>query len=125
MCRGPINTKNRTWSWSGRKTGALVLLALLCLASPAVADPQYEGPIFYGLDPILRATRDPRLLGVERMIMRERLLAQGVDPWLDPVSPTLHTVMKALIVKRGGLAVQFKRSQHLAVQLGQIVQEGV
>ena len=106
MCRRPINTKNRTWSWSGRRTGALVLLALLCLASPAVADPQYEGPIFYGLDPILRATRDPRLLGVERMIMRERLLAQGVDPWLDPVSPTLHTVMKALIVKRGGLDLE-------------------
>ena len=53
---------------------------LLVPVRPALADPEYSGPILYGIDPVLRTTRDPRLLGIERLVLRERLLDQGVDP---------------------------------------------
>jgi len=57
-----------------------LVLALLLTAGPAAADPVYEGPILYGLDPVLHTTKDPRLLGVERQVLRRRLEAAGVRP---------------------------------------------
>lgn len=82
---------------------SVILLAVGLVVPPAAAEPQYPGPLLYGLDPVLRTTRDPRLLGVERMVMRERLLAQGVDPLRENRSPDLATVLQAQIVKRHGL----------------------
>lgn len=67
-------------SSSARLLPVLVLFALLVPALPAAADPAYEGPLLYGLDPVLRTTRDPRLLGVERLVLRHRLEAFGVEP---------------------------------------------
>jgi hypothetical protein len=63
----------------------LVLAAafLVLGAGTAGADPVYEGPLLYGLDPVLRATEDPRLLGVERLVLKERLDALGVRPARD------------------------------------------
>jgi len=46
----------------------------------AQADPTYEGPLLYGLDPVIRTTEDPRLLGVDRLVMRRRLERLGLDP---------------------------------------------
>lgn len=37
-----------------------------------------------GLDVLLRTTEDPRLLGPQRLVLRERLLRQGVDPFREP-----------------------------------------
>nr|MEE4268191.1 cell surface protein SprA [Candidatus Krumholzibacteria bacterium] len=64
-------------------TVLLVLLGSLVPAPEAHADPNYEGLLLYSLDPVISTTEDPRLLGVERLIMRERLLAVGIDPVRD------------------------------------------
>ncbi|MBD3221333.1 hypothetical protein GF314_08815 [bacterium] len=94
-----------------------VCLALVVLAAPdpvavAVAQPAVDQlvgaaddtnddtPILYGLDPFVRTTRDPRLLGVERMILRERLLRQGVDPHRRAQRPTFATAARHLIESR-------------------------
>ncbi len=59
-------------------------VGLLAVAGtvPAAADPVYEGPVLYGLDPVIRATDDPRLLGVERLVLLRRVQGFGVDPYL-------------------------------------------
>ena len=54
-------------------------LAILPVGT-AQADPDYEGPLLYGLDPVIRTTEDPRLLGVERLVLRRRLEGLGIDP---------------------------------------------
>jgi hypothetical protein len=60
---------------------------------PAGAQAQSDAPVdaaapagapVPGLDVLLRTTDDPRLLGPERLILRERLLRQGVDPLREP-----------------------------------------
>jgi hypothetical protein len=64
---------------SPRSRPALVLvlsLALLGAAGGAVAGDL----ILWGFDPLLRTTDDPRLLGEDRLVMRERMLALGFDP---------------------------------------------
>jgi Motility related/secretion protein len=61
----------------------LILILLLTLASAAEADPEYGGHLLYGLDPVITTTDNPRLLGVERLVMRRRLIAFGVDPLKD------------------------------------------
>lgn len=65
----------------------LLLLGLFLTVMPggqaAHADPVYEGRLFYGLDPVITATDNPHLLGVDRLVMRERLLSVGVDPVKD------------------------------------------
>ena len=70
-----------------RSLPLLILLFLLgntILASgPAQADPRYEGLLLYSLDPVISTTKDPRLLGVDRLVLRERLLARGIDPVRD------------------------------------------
>ncbi len=57
-----------------------LFLAIWGLSSHTVfADPQYSGPLLYGLDPVIRATDDPRLLGVERLLLLRRLENLGID----------------------------------------------
>ncbi|MDO9172060.1 MAG: hypothetical protein Q7W29_09530 [bacterium] len=51
-------------------------LALLGAAGGAAAGDL----ILWGLDPLLRSTDDPRLLGEDRLVLRERMLALGFDP---------------------------------------------
>ena len=73
----------------------LITLVTLLLAVPgAQADPDYGPNPLYGLDPIIRATDDPRLLGSERLVMRQRLLDQGVDPLKVRGGPDLGTAMR-------------------------------
>ena len=71
----------------GKRIRGFLALWTLCLllggAGGALADPHYEGRLIYGLDPVITATENPRLLGVERLAMRQRLLAAGVDPVKD------------------------------------------
>ncbi|MDX2473329.1 MAG: cell surface protein SprA [Candidatus Krumholzibacteria bacterium] len=65
----------------------LALLVVLVLAATpnALADPDYgDGPILYGFDPVLKATDDPRLLGVDRLVLLRRLEILGVDPLRHP-----------------------------------------
>jgi len=66
-----------------QRLALLTLLILISLTSTALADPDYKGRLFYGLDPVITATDNPRLLGVERLVMRQRLLNAGVDPLKD------------------------------------------
>jgi hypothetical protein len=71
------------------------LLCILCLnPSFATADPDYGDFVLYGFDPVLRSTADPRLLGVERLVARQRLLRQGIDPVRTADSPSLASTMR-------------------------------
>ncbi len=78
-----------------RPVAALFAFLLLLVAAAATADPTYEGPILPGLDPLIRFTDDPRLLGADRLLVRERLLAQGVDPVKGEGMPDLRTLFRA------------------------------
>ncbi len=63
----------------------LALVFLMTFVSTQVqADPQYDGPLLYGLDPVLGATDDPRLIGIDRLVLKEHLLFLGVDPFKHP-----------------------------------------
>ena len=79
-----------------------LVLGLVLAAASAVADPDYGGLVLPGFDPVLRATDDPRLLGVERMALRQRLLAQGVDP-LRGGRPTLETTIRKYMDDKSGV----------------------
>ena len=77
----------------GRRQRVLALLGLvlaLAMTPPsAQADPDYgPGPILYGLDPVIHATDDPRLLGIDRLVLRRRLAVLGVDPVRQPKRKT-------------------------------------
>ncbi|MHB8078090.1 MAG: T9SS outer membrane translocon Sov/SprA, partial [Candidatus Krumholzibacteriia bacterium] len=95
--RRPARPPRRAWrggpsSWPG----ALVAVVLLLLgAGPLRAGPAGDELILPGFDPLLAATRDPRLLGVARLEVRARLLAQGVDPARLVEHPTLASVVRA------------------------------
>lgn len=78
----------------------LVCLVMLLWAVPSQADPVDEGPILYGLDPLLSTTRNPRFLGVERLILRERLRRQGVDPFKRLERPSLRTSARVWLERR-------------------------
>lgn len=70
------------WAWGGA-------------ARTAAADPDYGPPDLPGLDPLLRSTAEPRLLGAERLVLRERLLRQGVDPLREAdLRPSLYTSVR-------------------------------
>jgi hypothetical protein len=110
-----LTTRRRPTSAEGRPSRAwheawpslLLLLGLLLVpVRPALADPEYSGPILYGIDPVLRTTRDPRLLGIERLVLRERLLAQGVDPLKDPRRPDVSTMIYANMKRRVGVDLE-------------------
>lgn len=62
--------------------------AALLAPAPAAADPAYGDLLLPGFDPALAATKDPRLLGAERLRQRERLLRLGAEP-LRGQSPSL------------------------------------
>ena len=101
--------RHRPWAAVSARGVVVLALALLVLAGlpgPAAADPDYPGPVLYGLDPVLRTTKDPRLLGVDRMVMRERLLAQGVDPLKDARRPGLDTIFRKIMETRLGLDLE-------------------
>lgn len=83
--------------------GALLALLAVCLlatVTAARADPALSGPVLYGIDPLLRVTDDPSLLGVERTLARERLLDLGVDPLVDPVATTLDAAVRGRMHER-------------------------
>jgi hypothetical protein len=101
-CPGPA--RRRLVPAAGVFRCALLLCALLTAAS-AVADPEYGGLVLPGFDPVLRATEDPRLLGVERLVMRRRLLAQGVDP-LRGGRPTLESTIRQLMLAKAGVNLE-------------------
>ncbi len=61
----------------------LIMLGVSAVVPSAKADPDYQGNILYGLDPVIRTTDNPRLLGVDRLVMRQRLINAGVDPMKD------------------------------------------
>ncbi len=94
----------RGGSWSGKRkpAGLWILLAALGLCgAPARADPDYGGLILPGLDPVLRSTRDPRLLGAERLALRQRLLLRGVDPlWEETAGADLPDLLLANVYQR-------------------------
>ncbi len=83
----------------------LASLGVLLMAAVAVADPDYGGLVFSGFDPVLRATEDPRLLGVERLVMRQRLLDQGVDP-LRGGRPTLESTIRQHMLAKSGVNLE-------------------
>jgi hypothetical protein len=87
----------------------LVLLSTLVGPRPGLADPRYEGPLLYALDPVISATDDPRLLGVERLILRERLLAVGIDPVRDRGrSPNLYDQTRNFWNTKSGVDLERK-----------------
>ena len=95
----------------------MILLVLLLLwgglmpSAPVLADPTYEGPLLYALDPVISTTEDPRLLGVERLVLRERLLAVGIDPVRDAGrSPNLYDQTRKLWNKKSGVDLERKAS---------------
>ena len=104
--------KGYSSSVGGRIRLPVMLLALLLAAGRAAADPAYEGPLFYGLDPVIRATEDPRLLGVERQVLLRRLEILGVRPARDgAISPDLATAIRRHWRKR--LGVDLEREETL------------
>jgi len=70
-------------------------LLLTALVAPAQAAPDWDGPLLYGLDPMIRTSEDPRLLGSRRLVLRERLLGLGIDPVRDQgARPTIATSIR-------------------------------
>ncbi len=94
--RRPACRPGRARRRVGQPPAALVgaLFLLLC-AGPLRADTAADGLILPGFDPLLAATRDPRLLGAGRLEVRQRLLAQGVDPARLVEQPSLESVWRA------------------------------
>jgi len=74
----------------------VVLLALLAGAAPAGA----RELLLPGLDPLLQATDDPRLLGEDRLVLLASLKAQGVEPARGDGLPSLDKRFKALFDAR-------------------------
>lgn len=73
----------------------VLLVALAAFPGAPLADPVYEGPLIYGLDPVVRHCDDARLLGVERALMRERLALSGIDPVRDgDLRPGTYSVIR-------------------------------
>ena len=92
--------------------GWLLLLAGLYLTPrPAAADPIYRGPLLFGLDPVIHATEDPRLLGRDRLVLRRRLAAIGVDPVAGPERrPSLKASIRRAWNTRANVDLQRERS---------------
>lgn len=88
--------------------GLLLLGVLLGAgARPAQADPDYGRPLLPGLDPLLGSTEEPRLLGTERLVLRTRLLRQGVDPLRQPGQrPGMDTIIRRYWHERAGIDLE-------------------
>ena len=83
--RRQFEASRPSFTAAARGCAWLLLLAGLYLApGSAAADPDYQGPLLYGLDPVIRGTEDPRLLGQDRLTLRRRLAALGIDPVAGP-----------------------------------------
>ncbi len=83
------------------------------------ADPDYEGPLLYGLDPVVRATKDSRFLGVDRLVLNRRLEGLGVDPLLHPDrKPGLESSFRHYFNTRSG--VDLVRREHLVEYNGRL-----
>jgi len=90
----------------------LVGAAALGIAPPAEADPVYEGPLLFGFDPVIRATEDPRLLGVDRLVLLRRLETWGIRPTREPdARPNLYRAIRVRFLVRSG--VDLERMNHL------------
>ena len=89
----------------------LLAAIVLLLPGPAPADPAYRGPVLYGLDPVIRATEDPRLLGVDRLVLLRRLETLGVRPARDgAVRPTLRSALKRRFDERSNVDLERRES---------------
>ncbi len=78
---------------------AFAAVLSVVLPDNAQADPTYEGPLLFGLDPVILTTDDPRLLGVDRLVLRRRLEVLGIDPVRYPA-------------RRPGLEASFRHYFH-------------
>ncbi len=68
-------------------------------------------PLLPGLDALLKATENPALLGEDRLVQRERLLRQGVDPHREPgLQPSLETIWRRQWRQRANVDLQRKDS---------------
>ncbi len=85
----------------------LLVCCLLAFALPAAADPDYGSIVLPGIDPLLRSTDDPALLGVPRLLVREYLMEQGADPLTGRAGPTLASAVHERIHRR--LKLDLKR----------------
>lgn len=91
--------------------GGFLLACGILAPLPAAADPHYQGQLLYGLDPVISTTRDPRLLGEARLVMRERLLAVGIDPVRDHGrQPNLYDQTRYRWLKKSGIDLERKES---------------
>ncbi|MCK9995311.1 MAG: cell surface protein SprA [Candidatus Krumholzibacteria bacterium] len=85
----------------------------------AQADPNYEGTILYGLDPVIRTTEDPRLLGVDRLVLLRRLEGLGIDPLRYPDrKPGLDAMFRHHFHSRSN--VDLDRREHLVEYNGNL-----
>lgn len=82
--------------------GVLLAIALLAAADPALADPDYGRPVLPGLDPLIISTRDPRLLGLDRLLVRERIMAVGEDPVTTGRLPDYDLRMRRYFLRLSG-----------------------
>ncbi|MEN8005674.1 MAG: hypothetical protein ABFS42_01615 [Candidatus Krumholzibacteriota bacterium] len=96
-----------------------VLFLVLSVSKVAQADPVYDGPLLYGLDPVINTTEDPRLLGVDRLVLRRRLSDMGVDPVRYPDRrPGLEAMFRHHFQNRSN--VDLERREHLVEYNGSL-----
>ena len=89
-----------------------IIFAVLSVSDSVQADPTYDGPLLFGLDPVIKTTEDPRLLGVERLVMRRRLAALGIDPIRYPDRrPGLESMFRHHFLTRS--KVDLERREHI------------
>ncbi len=100
MPRSRINPRRR------RPSPVLLLLLAVLAAVPAAAETDGSALILPGLDPLLNGTRDARLLGVERLLLRGRILEQGPDPVEGEGLPDLDRRMWHLSLERAGVDLE-------------------
>lgn len=88
--------------------GLFLLLGVLWgAADRALADPKYEGPLLYGLDPVIRSTDNPRLLGVDRLLLLRRMKSLGIDPQRTGITrPTLESSLRRVWDDRSRVDLQ-------------------
>ena len=90
----------------------VLLLGLIGLPSSVRADPAYEGPLLYGLDPVIRTTEDRRLLGIDRIVLLQRLADQGIRPMRDSgARPDLKSALRRHWLERAN--VDLERTEQL------------
>ncbi|MFH2053934.1 MAG: cell surface protein SprA [bacterium] len=95
------------------------LFLFLLAARSGLADPAYQGPLLYGLDPVIRATDDPRLLGLERLVLLERMKGLGVEPRRTGITrPGLESSLRSIWLEKS--RVDLVRMEHLVEYHGPV-----